>query len=48
MAVMDASLAAMNMNIASRGVWCVVCDLSETGRSGLLDVGYLRGETEFT
>jgi nitroreductase len=42
MAVMNASLAAMNMNIAAEALGVSSVMLSETGRSGLLDVGYLR------
>jgi len=41
-AVMNASLAAMNMNIAAEALGVSSVMLSETGRSGLLDVGYLR------
>jgi len=41
-AVMNASLAAMNMNIAAEALGVASCMLSETGRSGLLDVGYLQ------
>ena len=41
-AVMNASLAAMNMNIAAEALGVASCMLSETGRSGLLDAGYLR------
>ena len=44
MAVMNASLAAMNMNIAAEALGVGSVMLSETGRSGLLDAGYLRGE----
>lgn len=40
-AVMNASLAAMNMNIAAEALGVASVMLSETGRSGLLDVGYL-------
>ena len=42
MAVMNASLAAMNMNIAAEALGVSSVMLSETGRSGLLDVGYLK------
>jgi nitroreductase len=42
MAVMNASLAAMNMNIAAEALGVASVMLSETGRSGLLDVGYLK------
>ena len=41
-AVMNASLAAMNMNIAAEALGISSVMLSETGHSGLLDVGYLR------
>lgn len=41
-AVMNASLAAMNMNLAAEALGVSTCMLSETGRSGLLDVGYLQ------
>lgn len=41
-AVMNASLAAMNMNIAAEALGVSSVMLSETGRSGLLDVGYLK------
>jgi FMN reductase (NADPH) len=40
-AVMNASLAAMNMNLAAEALGVSSVMLSETGRSGLLDVGYL-------
>lgn len=43
-AVMNASLAAMNMNIAAEALGVASCMLSETGRSGLLDAGYLKGK----
>ncbi len=39
--VMNASLAAMNMNIAAETLGVSSVMLSETGRTGLLDVGYL-------
>ncbi len=42
LAVMNASLAAMNMNIAAEALGVGSVMLSETGRSGLLDVGYLK------
>ncbi len=42
MAVMNASLAAMNMNIAAEALGISSVMLSETGRTGLLDVGYLK------
>ena len=41
-AVVNASLAAMNMNIAAEALGVSSVMLSETGRTGLLDVGYLR------
>jgi nitroreductase len=41
-AVMNASLAAMNMNIAAEALGVSSVMLSETGRSGLLDVGFLK------
>ena len=41
-AVMNASLAAMAMNIAAEALGVSSVMLSETGRSGLLDAGYLR------
>lgn len=41
-AVMNASLAAMNMNIAAEALGVSSVMLSETGRSGFLDAGYLR------
>ena len=40
-AVMNASLAAMNLNITAEALGVASVMLSETGRSGLLDVGYL-------
>ena len=40
-AVMNASLAAMNMNIAAEALGVSSVMLSETGHSGLLDVEYL-------
>ena len=40
-AVMNASLAAMNMNIAAEALGISSVMLSETGRTGLLDVIYL-------
>ncbi len=40
-AVMNASLAAMNMNIAAEALGVSSVMLSETGRSGLLDTRYL-------
>jgi len=41
-AVMNASLAAMNMTIAAEALGVSSVMLSETGRSGLLDAGYLK------
>jgi nitroreductase len=41
-AVMNASLAAMNMNIAAEALGVATVMLSETGRSGLLDIKYLQ------
>jgi nitroreductase len=41
-AVMNASLAAMNMNIAAEALGVSSVMLSETGRSGILDAGYLK------
>ena len=41
-AVMNASLAAMNMTIAAEALGVSSVMLSETGRSGLLDVAYLK------
>ncbi len=41
-AVMNASLAAMNMNIAAEALGVSSVMLSETGRSGLLDAYYLK------
>lgn len=41
-AVMNASLAAMNMNIAAEALGISSVMLSETGRSGLLDAKYLQ------
>jgi len=40
--VMNASLAAMNMNITAEALGVSSVMLSETGRSGLLDIGYLK------
>lgn len=42
LAVTNASLAAMNMNVAAEALGVASVMLSETGRSGLLDAGYLR------
>lgn len=39
---MNASLAAMNMNIAAEALGVSSVMLSETGRTGLLDAGYLK------
>ena len=41
-AVMNASLAAMNMTVAAEALGVSSVMLSETGRSGLLDAGYLK------
>ncbi|MGC8780729.1 MAG: nitroreductase family protein [Anaerolineae bacterium] len=41
-AVMNASLAAMAMNLAAEALGVSSVMLSETGRSGLLDAGYLK------
>lgn len=41
LAVMNASLAAMNMNVAAEALGVSSVMLSETGRSGLLDMGFL-------
>jgi nitroreductase len=41
-AVMNASLAAMNMNLAAEALGISSVMLSETGRSGLLDAAYLK------
>jgi nitroreductase len=43
-AVMNASLAAMNMNIAAEALGVSSVMLSETGRTGLLDAGYLKAQ----
>jgi nitroreductase len=40
--VVNASLAAMNMNIAAEALGVSSVMLSETGRTGLLDAGYLK------
>ena len=45
-AVMNASLAAMNMNIAAEALGVSSVMLSETGRSGLLDARYLQDKLE--
>ena len=41
-AVMNASLAAMNMNLVAEALGVSSLMLSETGRSGMLDAGYLK------
>jgi len=41
-AVMNASLAAMNMNIAAEALGVSSVMMSETGRSGFLDAGHLK------
>ena len=41
--VMNASLAAMNMNIAAEALGVSSVMLSETGQSGVLDAKYLKG-----
>jgi nitroreductase len=43
-AVMNASLAAMNMNVAAEALGVSSVMLSETGRTGLLDAGYFKRE----
>jgi len=45
-AVMNASLAAMNMNIAAEALGVSSVMLSETGRTGFLDADYLRQKLE--
>jgi nitroreductase len=45
-AVVNASLAAMNMNIAAEALGVSSVMLSETGRSGLLDARYLKEKLE--
>jgi nitroreductase len=40
--IMNASIAAMNMNIAAEALGVSSVMLSDSGRSGLLDVGYLK------
>ncbi|MFO7743254.1 MAG: nitroreductase family protein [Anaerolineae bacterium] len=45
-AVMNASLAAMNMNVAAEALGVASVMLSETGRTGLLDCGYLKQKLE--
>jgi hypothetical protein len=44
--VMNASLAAMNMNVAAEVLGVASVMLSHTGRTGLLDCGYLRQKLE--
>jgi len=44
--VMNASLAAMNMNVAAEAQGIASVMLSETGRTGLLDCGYLKRKLE--
>jgi nitroreductase len=41
-AVINASLAAMNMNVAAEALGVASVMLSETGKSGFLDAGYLK------
>ena len=41
-AVMNASLAAMNMNVAAEALGVSSVMLSETGRSGMLDAAFLK------
>ena len=41
-AVVNASLAAMNMNLAAEALGVSSVMLSETGRTGILDAGYLK------
>ncbi len=45
-AVTNASLAAMNMNLAAEALGVSSVMLSETGRSGFLDAGYLKEALE--
>jgi FMN reductase [NAD(P)H] len=45
-AVINASLAAMNMTLAAKVLGVASVMLSETGRTGLLDAGYLRKTLE--
>jgi nitroreductase len=42
LAVVNASLAAMNMNLAAEALGVSSVMLSETGRTGILDAGYLK------
>ncbi len=44
--VMNASLAAMNMTVAAEALGVASVMLSETGRTGLLDCGYLKEKLE--
>jgi nitroreductase len=44
--VMNASLAAMNMNLAAEALGVSSVMLSETGRSGFLDAGYFKEKLE--
>jgi nitroreductase len=44
--VMNASLAAMNMNVAAEALGVASVMLSETGRTGLLDCGYIKRKLE--
>ncbi len=46
MAVMNASLAAMNMNIAAEALGVSSVMLSDTGQTGLLNADYLREKLE--
>ena len=45
-AVLNASLAAMNMNIAAEALGVSSVMLSETGQTGFLDAGYLKEKLE--
>lgn len=45
-AVVNASLAAMNMNLAAEAVGVSSVMLSDTGQSGLLDAKYLQGKLD--
>jgi hypothetical protein len=44
--VMNASLAAMNMNVAAEALGLASVMLSHTGRTGLLDCGHLKQKLE--
>jgi len=44
--VVNASLAAMNMNVAAEALGVASVMLSETGRTGFLDCGYLKEKLE--